>query len=539
MKRWISFLLALTLFLQPSIETRAIGHEPPVFRVETVTASKGDSEVKVNVLAEGNPGIASAKLIISYDDEVLELTNVEYNSEWGGMSQAPQYYKSPLTLNWFNGVANTTLKDSVYATLTFDVAANADIGTSEIELSYNPEDVYNIEEDNVYFEIVKGGITIEESCTDLTGEFGPNASMTLSLEGEVFIEYIPDVSNFSIELLKEGNGGLAIWKGNSRPASSSLVMPDADNCETLKNMHWSEALDAWVFTSMGIPAKKYGDTLYMRPFIELPDGTYITGGILVYSPETFCKNKLTDDKTQVNLKVLCAAILEYGASAQNYFDYKDKDDTVNGEDLVNYEGSVKLNYNDYFDNADAQLAYSAEVLDELVPLPSGFGAQFESGSIRIASNKDFAQATLTLEGAVVIDVINYDVPIENIDHALLQVWSEEDLLATKDFTYDADSCTLKVEMEYGELVNKEGYVASMKSDNYVGIPAKECGNTVYFMTYFVTEDGTIYRNGMRKYSPDEFVRSKVEGAQQSDNEELKDLCKRLAVYSEKARIYFD
>ena len=139
---------------------------------------------------------------------------------------------------------------------------------------------------------------------------------------------------------------------------------------------------------------------------------------------------------------------------------------------------------------------------------------------------------------MVIEVVNYDVPIENIDHALLQVWSEEDLMATKDFTYNTDSCTFKTEMKYGELVNKEGYVAAMKSESYSGIPAKECGDTVYFMTYFVANDGTIYRNGMRKYSPDEFVRSKVEGPQASENEELKDLCKKLAVYSEKARDYF-
>ena len=48
--------------------------------------------------------------------------------------------------------------------------------------------------------------------------------------------------------------------------------------------------------------------------IKLSDGTYITGGILVYSLETFCKNKLQSTDTPTSLKVLCAAILEYGAS---------------------------------------------------------------------------------------------------------------------------------------------------------------------------------------------------------------------------------
>ena len=381
---------------------------------------------------------------------------------------------------------------------------------------------------------------VPDESTDWVGEFA-GGEFSLSLEGELYVEYMPDLSNFNPKVLAEGKGGLAIWKGNGRPSSSRLVMPDAQNCDTLKNMHWSDTLHKWTFTTMGIPARQYGDTLYMRPFIELADGTYVTGGILVYSPEEFCKKKLNSDDTPVKLKALCASILEYGAAAQNYFDYKDKDDTVNGEDLVNYENGVKLNYSDYFENADSLLAYSAELLDELVPLPSGFGAQFESGSIKIPSAKDHAKATLTLEGAVVIDIINYDVPVADIDHALLQVWSEEDLLATKDFTYDSDSCTIKVEMGYGTLVDEEGYVATMKDENskYVGVPAKECGDTVYFMTYFVAKDGTIYRNGMRKYSPDEYVRSKVEGSNPTDNEDLKDLCKGLAVYSEKARTYFN
>ena len=412
------------------------------------------------------------------------------------------------------------------------------------------------EEVGVYDIIIKdlklldnsGNYILSERTEDLqdfrilpVGEFGEDAFLTLSLEGEVFVEYVPDLSEFNSAVLSEGKGGLAIWDGKERPASSAYVMPGAQNCTTLNSMYWNDSLNTWSFSTMGIPAKEYGDTLYMRPFIELEDGSYITGGILIYSPETFCKNKLNDADTSENLKVLCASILEYGSAAQEYFDYKDKDDADHAEDLVNFENGVKLNYENYFANSEAQLAYSAELLDELVALPSGYGAQFEPDSIKIASDKDFTEATLTLEGAVVIDVVNYNVPVENIDHALLQVWSEEDLFATKDFTYDTDSCTMKVQMNYGKLIDKEGYVAALKdsTSKYVGVPAKECGDTVYFMTYYVTTDGTIYRNGMRKYSPDEYVRSKVEGPNPSNNEDLQELCMRLAVYSEKARTYFN
>lgn len=375
------------------------------------------------------------------------------------------------------------------------------------------------------------------------GEFGKAVEITLSLKGEVYIEFYPDLSSFDSDVLREGKGGLAIWTGGGKPALSSLVMPYADNCYTSKTMYWSTADEnnqRWAFTTMGIPAKKYGDVLYMRPFIELEDGTYITGSLYSYSPEQFCKKKLVEGDKE--LKILCASILEYGAAAQEYFDYKNKDDKVYGEDLVNHDEYGKIDYSKYFAEPEKELAYSEELLDELVALPSDHVREYEEGSIRLPLDGDHVEATLTLDGAVVIEIVNYNLPdsIGEIDRALLQVWSEKDLLATRDFTYDSDSCTLKMEMSYGKLVGKEGYVASMKNTDskYVGIPAKECGDTVYFMTYFVAKDGTVYRSGMRKYSPDQYIKSKVEGPNPSNNEEIKELCRRLAVYSEKARIKF-
>ena len=164
MKRWISLLLALLLLLQTPIGVLAAEPSQPAFRVETVSATLGDSGVKVKIYAENNPGIASAKLVVTYDETALELTAVEYNGAWGGMSQAPQYNKSPLTLNWFNGTADYEEADSVFATLTFDVAETASEGLSSIAVTYDPEDVYNIAEVNQKFVVINGGIRVNLQC---------------------------------------------------------------------------------------------------------------------------------------------------------------------------------------------------------------------------------------------------------------------------------------------------------------------------------------------------------------------------------------
>ncbi len=141
--------------------TREVENVPeitkPMFIISSTTASAGETNVEVTVALKNNPGIASIKLIVSYD-EGLTLKNIAYNSSIGGMSQQPQTKDSPVILNWFNGTANST-GDWVFATLTFDIAANAS-GEYDITFTYDPNDVYNIAETNIYFDAVAGKIVI-------------------------------------------------------------------------------------------------------------------------------------------------------------------------------------------------------------------------------------------------------------------------------------------------------------------------------------------------------------------------------------------
>lgn len=359
---------------------------------------------------------------------------------------------------------------------------------------------------------------------------------TLSLIGEVYIECVLAIEGFEgIDLTNKG--GLAIWTGGGKPSSSSLIMPGADNCVTLYNMYRSEMFDAqanevipgteaWTVTTTGINAKELGDLIYMRPFVEV-NGTFIYGKPLIYSPEMYCEEKITDDDTTTEIQEVCAALLEYGAAAQEVFDYK-TDALVNaGWDLSEYN-----------------LEYSEDMLDDLIPTTSYEGKPQLSG---ILDKVGSAEATLTLEGAVVTEVVYPNVTAENIVRSELLVWSQEDFAATfadtKDLRYETESCTYRVPLEKGVLVNKEGYVATLKVDDpearYAGIPAKECGDTIYFIAYIVAEENgveQIYRSKVGYYSPDEYVREMVA---ESDNAEIVNVCKALAVYSEKARILFD
>ena len=117
--------------------------------------------ITVTIALKNNPGIASLKLRVSYGD-MLTLTDISYNTAIGGMSQQPQNMASPVTLNWFNGIADST-GDWTFATLTFVVSETAQAGdTADITVTYNADDVYNIADKNVAFAVVNGTVEVAD-----------------------------------------------------------------------------------------------------------------------------------------------------------------------------------------------------------------------------------------------------------------------------------------------------------------------------------------------------------------------------------------
>lgn len=126
--------------------------------------------VTTKITLKDNPGISSLKLNISYDS-FLTLEDVKFNDEMGGIFQEPQKYTSPVTLNWASPTANYSL-DTTFATLTFRISEDADENTvSKIKVTYNPDDIYNMDENNIDCTVVDGTVTVV-SCKpgDVNGD---------------------------------------------------------------------------------------------------------------------------------------------------------------------------------------------------------------------------------------------------------------------------------------------------------------------------------------------------------------------------------
>lgn len=161
----LSVLIGATLMLcftackskNSAQETKEI--KVPTFVVETVSARAGDKDVPVTVSVKNNPGISSIALQIDYDKSQLSLTGFEINESIGGQYAPYNASADPQKLVWINWSENVE-GDWVFATLHFDV--NKDVkGDCNITVSYDPDDVYNVDEENLDFEIVNGGIKIK------------------------------------------------------------------------------------------------------------------------------------------------------------------------------------------------------------------------------------------------------------------------------------------------------------------------------------------------------------------------------------------
>lgn len=128
----------------------------PKFVVNSVETNSG-SIVEVTISVINNPDISSIALNVTFDEK-LSLTNVTYNEEIGGYSMFPANMNSPIKVTWISPLSNVS-GDFTFVTLEFRVNGYA-VGELPITITYNPDDVYDMTEENIDFEIINGKIQV-------------------------------------------------------------------------------------------------------------------------------------------------------------------------------------------------------------------------------------------------------------------------------------------------------------------------------------------------------------------------------------------
>lgn len=150
----LTFLLACPAFVMPGFAVCATGE--PVFEVSSHTVL-ADSTVDVTVSINNCPGIASAKLVIDYDSD-LTLNSVTYGAGFTSGSQVPYALTSPVILNWVS--LDSFSGSAVFATLNFTAPGGIATGAKHINVSFDPDDVCDVDENNVGFTVRGGAVTV-------------------------------------------------------------------------------------------------------------------------------------------------------------------------------------------------------------------------------------------------------------------------------------------------------------------------------------------------------------------------------------------
>ncbi len=260
------------------------------------------------------------------------------------------------------------------------------------------------------------------------------------------------------------------------------------------------ASDRFIATTDGIAAKQMGDDRYYCAYAKLSDGTYVYSALYQYSPKKYAMNMLPKDSTTSKQKALCVAMLNYGAAAQQYFNYRTWD--LMNAGLTNAQKALVQPYSE-------NLFGNSFVVD-----PG------KLGDFAYTTGYDVRQISVSFEGAF---TLNY---YATSDRAVagdmkIYVWNARDYAAVSTLT--AENATQVITME--KRTERDFWA------QITGIAAKEIDDNYYLAVVYTDTDGNVCCSGTTAYSLSKYCRNQTNGT-------MGDLAKATAMYGYYAAEYF-
>ena len=319
-----------------------------------------------------------------------------------------------------------------------------------------------------------------------------NAGVTLSFEDEIFVNFYYTVKNDEDVV----SSGLAVFYTD--PGTADIARAD----DVYENAIFVPASGNYMVTTNSIAAKQMGDDRYYVVYALLEDGTYAYSPLYQYSPKKYAMSRL-EKSTNAKMKELCVALLNYGAAAQIFFDYR-TDDLMNSGLTEAQKALIK--------------PYSSDLLVGAVPADpgkTGNFAQTKTGfSTRIAS--------VSFDGAFMINY--YFTPDQKVEGDMtFYYWSAEDYAAANMLTTENATGTLAM-----KTMSNGSYFAQV-----TGIAAKQIDETQYVCGVY-TSGGNTYCTGIIAYSLSRYCKKNAS----NEDPAMQELAKATAVYGYYAATYF-
>ena len=289
--------------------------------------------------------------------------------------------------------------------------------------------------------------------------------------------------------------GLLTWS----IAKSDGTVTDAES--NVRGAVYNSSTGRYLISTQGIPAKKLGDTVYMKLYAKMANGTYVYSKLFSYSPKTYATNQLANS-TDLKLKSLMVAMLNYASAAQTYFSYRPYDLANRG--LTAEQLSLVSSYNSGMIPASGSVSTAKS---GIFTSSGGFSKKIPAVSFGSAfSIEYFFTPAYTPSGNVT-----------------LYYWTQADYNAVS--TLKASNATGRITMT---LQSDGSYHCAV-----TGIAAKDLNQTIYVAGGY-KYGSTNYCTGVLPYSIGTYCSSQVSKAT-----EAKDLAAATAVYGYYANAYFN
>lgn len=316
-------------------------------------------------------------------------------------------------------------------------------------------------------------------------------SPALSFEDEVYINVFFTAENLGT--LGMDDMGLITWSS----ARTDGTVADAEH--NIPGATYDAVSGRYIVRSEGIRPAQLSDTFYFKIYIRLADGSYLYSKLLNYSPKTYAVNMLNSAAASTNLKALMVAMLNYGAAAQTYFNYKPYQ-LMNSSLTAQQKGLVS--------------AYASSMVNSL-PRPDAAKAGI------FANSGGFSKRTpaVSFEGAFCINY--FFTPSYAASSMKLYYWTQEDYEAATVLKAGNATGSIKMTLENGV------YTAVIDR-----IPAKELNSGIYVAAGY-SYGGVSYCTGVLPYSIGTYCASMA-----TKEGNVAQLAQATAVYGHYAKQYF-
>lgn len=184
--------IAISLISLLFLSVTAFATELPTITIGSASGKPGET-VSIPVSIENNSGIVALYCSIDYDDTQLKLVKVTNSSVLTDPAHSGSLTTNPYRLCFDMSIASkNNINNGVIATLDFEILSSAKSGDTILAISYNPEEIYDYNLENVHFDILSGKVSVDSKDMEPSNPSEPPNEPTAPDDEAIRIDIEPE-----------------------------------------------------------------------------------------------------------------------------------------------------------------------------------------------------------------------------------------------------------------------------------------------------------------------------------------------------------